>query len=132
MRGQYITGERVRSSSAGSPIPHLLVLVCDIFIIVGAVRVWYDVKQDLPPAEQTVRVIAQQWAWTFVHPGADGQLDTADDIATVDELHVEVGHDLPLQARVAGRAAQLLGAGVPPEAGRDPGPRDHRLVRADA
>ena len=71
--------------------PHLLVLFCDVFIIVGAVKVWYDIKQYLPPAEQTVRVIAQQWAWTFVHPGADGQIDTADDIATLDELHLVVG-----------------------------------------
>jgi cytochrome c oxidase subunit 2 len=36
-------------------------------------------------------VIAQQWAWTFVHPGPDGKLDTPDDIRTVDELHVERG-----------------------------------------
>jgi len=70
--------------------PHLLVLFCDVFIIVGAVKVWYDIKQKLPPAEQTVRVIAQQWAWTFVQPGADGQIDTADDITTLDELHLQV------------------------------------------
>ena len=66
-------------------------LFCDIFIIVGAVKVWYDIKQYLPPAEATVRVIAQQWAWTFVHPGADGQIDTADDIALVDELRLQQG-----------------------------------------
>jgi cytochrome c oxidase subunit 2 len=48
------------------------------------------VKQDLPPAESTVRVIGQQWAWTFQHPGADNTLDTGDDIFMVDELHVEV------------------------------------------
>jgi hypothetical protein len=35
-----------------------------------------------------VRVIAQQWAWSFVHPGPDNVLDTADDITTVNELHV--------------------------------------------
>jgi cytochrome c oxidase subunit 2 len=38
-----------------------------------------------------VRVVGQQWAWTFVHPGADGKLDTQDDIVTTDDLHVEVG-----------------------------------------
>jgi cytochrome c oxidase subunit 2 len=70
-------------------IPHLLVLVCDVFIIVGAVRVWTNVKQHLPEPYATIRVIGQQWAWTFVHPGPDRQLDTADDIALVDELHVE-------------------------------------------
>jgi cytochrome c oxidase subunit 2 len=70
--------------------PHGLVLVCDIIIIVAAVQVWYNVKQRLPEADSTIRIIGQQWAWTFQHPGADNELDTADDIFTVDELHVQV------------------------------------------
>lgn len=88
-KAEYITGE-IKSQKAWITYPHLLVLVCDVFILVAAVRVWYDVKQDLPPADRTVRIIAQQWAFSFVHPGPDGILDTADDISTVDELHVEV------------------------------------------
>ena len=87
---EYITGE-LKHQKRWITIPHLLVLVCDVFIIVGAVSVWYNIKQYLPPAEQTVRVVGQQWTWTFQHPGADGQLDTADDIATVNELHVQKG-----------------------------------------
>jgi cytochrome c oxidase subunit 2 len=90
VRAQYITGE-LKSEKRWISIPHMLVLVCDVFIIVGAVRVWFDVKQNLPPAQETVRVVAQQWAWSFDHPGPDGQLDTADDIRLVDELHVEEG-----------------------------------------
>ena len=86
---QYVTGE-LKSEKRWITIPHLLVLVCDLFIIVGAVKVWYDVKQNLPPAQQTVRVIGQQWAWTFVHPGPDAELGSADDITTVNELHVQV------------------------------------------
>ena len=70
--------------------PHYLVLVFDVIIVVAALRVWYDVKINMPPAEQTVRVIAQQWAWTFVHPGPDGKLDTTDDIRTVNELNLQV------------------------------------------
>ena len=88
--GQYVTGEK-KEEKRWITYPHLLVLVCDVFIIVGAVRVWYDVKQNLPPAQETVRVVSQQWAWTFQHPGADGQLDTADDIRKVNELHVKLG-----------------------------------------
>lgn len=70
--------------------PHRIILVFDVFIIIGAVQVWYNVKQRLPEADSTIRIIGQQWAWTFQHPGADNALDTADDIFTVDELHVEV------------------------------------------
>ena len=86
---QYVSGE-LKHEKRWITIPHLLVLVCDVFIIVGAVNVWYEIKQDLPPAQQTVRVVAQQWAWTFYHPGPDGSIDTEDDIATVNELHVQV------------------------------------------
>ncbi len=67
---------------------HIPILTFDVIIVVMAVNVWYDVKQNLPEANATVRVIAQQWAWTFVHPGPDNVLDTADDITTVNELHV--------------------------------------------
>jgi len=90
-RAQYITGEEAKQKRFIA-WPHYLVLVCDVFIVVGAVRVWVEVKQQLPSdAEaQHLRVVAQQWAWSFVHPGADGKLDTDDDIRTVDELHVQV------------------------------------------
>jgi cytochrome c oxidase subunit 2 len=54
------------------------------------VQVWYNVKQEIPDDPQAVeiRVMAQQWAWTFVHPGQDRKLGTADDIETTDELYV--------------------------------------------
>jgi cytochrome c oxidase subunit 2 len=86
---QYITGDE-KHLKRWITIPHALVLLCDIAIIFFAVRVWYHVKQYSPPADATVRVIGQQWAWSFVHPGPDNKLDTPDDIRTVDDLHVEV------------------------------------------
>ncbi len=89
-RAEYITGEE-KSQKRWISYPHLLVLVFDVIIVIGAVKVWYDVKQQLPEPYETVRIVGQQWAWSFVHPGADHQLGTADDIKTVDELHIEVG-----------------------------------------
>ena len=70
---------------------HMLVLVCDVFILVAAIKVWVNVKQELPEPDATVRIMAQQWAWSFQHPGPDGEIDTDDDIHTVEELHLEVG-----------------------------------------
>jgi len=87
---QYITGEQ-KSEKKWIANPHYLVIVCDIVLIAATIYVWNTVKQALPPAEDTVRIVAQQWAWTFVHTGPDGQLGTADDIVTVDELHVKEG-----------------------------------------
>jgi cytochrome c oxidase subunit II len=89
VRARYITGEK-KSETRWVSYPHYLVLVFDIIIVVAALRVWSDVKIDLPPAEERVRIVAQQWAWTFVHAGPDGQLDTGDDIRTVNELNLQV------------------------------------------
>ena len=87
-KAQYITGE-IKSEKKYVSYPHYAVLVFDIMILLFAVKVWYDVKQDLPPAENEVRVIGQQWAWVFQHSGPDGKLDTDDDIKMVNELHVQ-------------------------------------------
>ena len=86
---QYITGEEPHLKRWIS-IPHYLIIVCDIVIVAAAVTVWYNIKQVMPPADATVRVIGQQWAWSFQEPGPDGVLDTADDIRTVGEMHVVV------------------------------------------
>jgi len=89
VKSQYLEGHE-KHVKKWITWPHGLVLVCDVFIIIVAVQAWYNVKQRLPEADSTVRIIGQQWAWTFQHPGADNELDTPDDIFTVDELHVEV------------------------------------------
>ena len=86
---QYITGEE-KHLKRWITVPHFFVILCDIVILTGAIWVWYNIKQVLPPADETFRVIGQQWAWSFQQPGPDGVLDTADDIRTVGELHVAV------------------------------------------
>jgi cytochrome c oxidase subunit 2 len=87
---QYLTGKE-KHVKTWINIPHYLIILCDIVIIFAAIKVWVHVKQSLPPAEATIKVVGQQWVWSFVHPGRDGQLQTADDIVTTDDLHVEVG-----------------------------------------
>ena len=91
VRTQYITGKEPHLKRWVN-IPHILIIFCDVFVIIFAVQVWNHVKLDLPENhDATIRVIGQQWAWSFVHPGEDGELDTEDDIKMVDELHVEEG-----------------------------------------
>jgi len=86
---QYVTGNE-KHLKRWITWPHALIILCDVAVIVGAVRVWYDVKQDLPEPDYTIGVMAQQWAWSFEHPGPDGELGTDDDVKTVDDLHVVV------------------------------------------
>jgi cytochrome c oxidase subunit 2 len=86
---QYITGEE-KHLKRWISIPHFLIILCDIVIVVGAIMVWYNIKQVMPAADATVRIIGQQWAWSFQQPGPDGVLETPDVIRTVGELHVVV------------------------------------------
>jgi cytochrome c oxidase subunit 2 len=88
--GQYITGDEPKLKRWVT-WPHFVILFCDIIIVAAAIMVWVNVKQTLPEADATIRVIGQQWAWTFVHPGRDGELDTPDDIYTVDHLYLQEG-----------------------------------------
>src|SRR4029079_9937027 len=88
VRGKYISGESWKETRWVS-LPHYAILIFDVIIIIAAVKVWVEIKQTMPKPDETVRVISQQWAWTFVHPGPDGKLDTADDIRPVDQLHVQ-------------------------------------------
>lgn len=85
----YIAGD-TKAEKRWISVPHAFVIVCDIVLIAGAIVVWKAVKQDLPPADARIRIVAQQWAWVFMHPGPDGRLDTDDDIRTVNELHVKL------------------------------------------
>ncbi len=90
VKSQYITGKEPHLKR-WIDIPHTLILLCDVVIIVAAVRVWVKVKQTMPPPDDTIRIVGQQWTWTFQHSGVDGVLDTADDVWTSDTLHVAVG-----------------------------------------
>lgn len=90
-KADYVDGKK-KAHKRWITIPHLLVLVCDVAIIVVSFRVWHHIKLELPEnPDAELRIVGQQWAWTFQHPGPDGLLDTPDDIFKVDELHVEVG-----------------------------------------
>ncbi len=85
----YVTGENPKHTK-WIHWAHYAVILCDVFILYFAVLAWHHVKQDLPQAERTIRVVGEQWAWKFTDPGLDNVLDTADDITTMDELHLQV------------------------------------------
>ena len=89
VRAKYVAGEK-HSETKWTHYPHYSVIVFDVAIIALNIFVWVDVKQTLPPRDGHVRVIGQQWSWTFVHAGPDGELDTQDDIATANDLHLKV------------------------------------------
>jgi cytochrome c oxidase subunit 2 len=88
VRTQYVAGEDKREKRWVS-YPHYAVLAFDVVILYFALTVWNDIKVYEPTPQETVRIVSQQWAWTFVHAGPDGRLDTPDDIRTVDDLYLQ-------------------------------------------
>lgn len=89
-KAQYVTGEK-KEEKKWISTPHYIIILFDIVLIAASMKVWYDIKQDMPVPDEKIKVISQQWAWTFIHAGPDGQLDTADDITLTDELHLQEG-----------------------------------------
>ena len=100
VKAEYITGEK-HSETKWTHYPHYAVIAMDVVIIAVNILVWVDVKQTLPPRDNLVRVIGQQWSWSFIHAGPDGELDTQDDVQTVNDLHVKTGetYHYELQSR---------------------------------
>ena len=100
VKAKYITGE-THSQTKWTHYPHYAVIAMDVVIIAVNIIVWVNIKQTLPPKDNLIRVIGQQWSWSFVHAGPDGVLDTDDDINTVNDLHVKVDetYHFELQSR---------------------------------
>ena len=106
VKAAYIAGETKEEKRFVS-IPHFLVLVCDIAVIYFAVVTWYNVKQDMPEPDRTVRVIAQQWAWTFIHPGPNEILDTPIGATQLDAAECEKGAGCGAGTCISGEAGPL-------------------------
>ena len=51
-------------------------------------RIWARVRGTPPPPDVEVEIIAEQFAWNVRYAGADGTFDTADDITTLNQLHL--------------------------------------------
>ena len=54
-------------------------------------RVWSQVRGTPPPHDLEVAIQAEQFAWNIRYAGPDGALETADDLTTINQLHLPVG-----------------------------------------
>jgi cytochrome c oxidase subunit II len=52
---------------------------------------WDDLKVNIPETDTIIQVTAQQFNWSVLYPGPDGQFNTADDKQTENEIHVPIG-----------------------------------------
>ena len=86
-RAAYLPATSLRSMSFVLA-PCALILGFDLVIDALSAPVWEKVKLELPPHDELVRIQGEAWQWRITYPGADGRLDTADDVQTLNELHV--------------------------------------------
>jgi cytochrome c oxidase subunit 2 len=68
----------------------VIILALDLFIDLKGAPTWHTVKEQMPPTDLTIKVVAKQFDWTFVYSGKDGKFDTSDDVSSFRELHVPV------------------------------------------
>ena len=69
-------------------IPSLILL----FLATYSQRVWSKIRGTPPPTNLQIEITAEQFAWNIRYTGPDGQLNTADDITTINQLHLPVNH----------------------------------------
>jgi cytochrome c oxidase subunit II len=65
-------------------------LICVMLALLSR-RIWEQIKESMPRDAVEVHVTGEQFAWNFRYPGPDGKFDTADDILTLNQLHLPVG-----------------------------------------
>ena len=62
-------------------------------------EVWSQVRGTPPPADLEVEITAEQFAWNIRYAGPDHVLNTADDITTINQLHLPVHETILVRLR---------------------------------
>lgn len=67
-------------------------------LTIASQKVWAEIRypKQMPATAVELKLTAEQFAWNVQYPGADGQYDTPDDIATINQLHMPVGTPVKL------------------------------------
>ena len=83
---QYIHGN-TRAEIIWTVIPAGIVL----YLALASQTVWSHIQGPPPPHQVEIEVKAEQFAWNIRYAGPDGRLHTADDIETINQLHLPLG-----------------------------------------
>ncbi|MBI3087324.1 MAG: cytochrome c oxidase subunit II [Candidatus Omnitrophica bacterium] len=61
-----------------------------VWLAFASQRVWSHIQGPPPPHQVEVEVQGEQFAWNIRYPGPDGRFGTADDVETINQLHLPV------------------------------------------
>ena len=73
-------------------------IICVVLALLSR-RSWAEIKQTVPQGAMNVEIQGEQFAWNVRYPGADGKLDSPDDIVTLNQLHLPVGRPVIVTLR---------------------------------
>ena len=78
-------------------IPALILMA----LTVASQKVWAEIRfpKRAPAASEQVEILAEQFAWNVRYPGPDGQFNTADDVTTINQLHLPLGGPVQIDLR---------------------------------
>jgi cytochrome c oxidase subunit 2 len=100
-KAEYDHGSSLHDKHLTTVISCVTFVVLDAWVLVIAMRDlregWWNIPDVEDSSTYTVEVLAQQWAWNFRHPGADGVLGTGDDIIELNNLTVPKDRPVSLQ-----------------------------------
>ncbi len=68
-----------------------------VWLAIYSQHIWAKVRGAPPPEDLRIGITAEQFVWNIRYPGADGALNTADDITTINQLHLPVGKTILIQ-----------------------------------
>jgi cytochrome c oxidase subunit II len=74
-----------------------------VFLTIWSQKVWSEIKTGIPENAIPIQIQAEQFAWNVQYAGADGKLDTADDVKTINQLHIPVGKPVRVRLKSIGK-----------------------------
>ena len=78
-------------------VPAIILLV----LTIASQKAWAEIRfpHRFPKASLTIDILAEQFAWNVRYSGPDGQFETADDVTTLNQLHLPVGETALIKVR---------------------------------
>ena len=70
-------------------------------LTIASQKTWHQIRPAPAALEglPQVEVLAEQFAWNIRYPGPDGVFETADDVTTINQLHLPVGESMLIKIR---------------------------------
>lgn len=74
-----------------------------VFLTIWSQKIWSEVRGAVPDGAIPIEIQAEQFAWNISYPGVDGKFGTADDIKTINQLHIPVGKPVRVRLKSIGK-----------------------------